>query len=125
MTHCLNSPDVDEVVVPHQDVFVRDPAPHTALHQPPLPVLAVHLDTGVVQHLAHHHTGHGLAEAGVVPGQALVAVGQADSQVLAQVDALAKQAGLVEVLLQAVVEDAVEVVQSAPVEGPVSLPVPD
>ena len=48
----------------------------------------------------------------------LTGICKADPQILAQVNALSKQPGLVEVLLQPVVEDAVEVVQAAAVKCP-------
>ena len=110
-----------KVVVPHQDVLVRDPAPHTPLHLPLTPVLAVPLHPGrVVDHLGHHHAGDGLPQRGVPPGEALAAVGEADPEVLTEVDPLTEQTRLVEVLLQTVVEDAVEVVQPTAVKCPES-----
>ena len=48
----------------------------------------------------------------------LTGICKADAQILAQVNALPEQAGLVEVLLQAVVQDAVEVVEAAAVKCP-------
>ena len=48
----------------------------------------------------------------------LTGICKADPEILAQVNALSEQPGLVEVLLQPVVEDAVEVVQAAAVKCP-------
>ena len=68
-----HQPDVEELVVPDEDVLVGQAAAHAAGHGAALPVLAEHLDPGgVVPHLRQRHARQVAAQRGAAPPQTLV-----------------------------------------------------
>ena len=68
-----NKPDVEQLVVPDEDVLVGQAAAHAARHGAALPVLAEHLDPGVVvPHLRQRHARQVAAQRGAAPTQTLL-----------------------------------------------------
>ena len=64
---------MEKLVVPDEDVLVGQAAAHAARHGAALPVLAEHLDPGVVvPHLRQRHARQVAAQRGAAPTQTLV-----------------------------------------------------
>ena len=64
---------MEQLVVPDEDVLVGQAAAHAARHGAALPVLAEHLDPGVVvPHLRQRHARQVAAQRGAAPTQTLV-----------------------------------------------------